>query len=147
MTEMACGRKDDQIKFNVELSGGEKTHLLLAHGRDDGDEQILAVIEVGLDLLAKVTLRDLDIVLRGTVLSHEVEETIVDVDLSWHAQSAFLGACRRRSMGAYELVLVTGDVGDIHVVGGGRDILLHRPLVVCGVVYSVYGENAQAFCQ
>ena len=147
MTEMACGRKDDQIKFNVELSGGEKTHLLLAHGRDDGDEQVLAVIEVGLDLLAEVTLRDLDVVLRGTVLSHEVEETIVDVDLSWHAQSAFLGACRRRSMGAYELVFVTDDVGDIHVVGGGRNILLHSQSVVCGVISVVVVRNARAFCQ
>ena len=81
MTEMACGRKDDQIKFNVELSGGEKTYLLLAHGRDDGDKEVLALIEVALDLLAEVTLRQLDVVLGGTVLSHEVQETVVDVDL------------------------------------------------------------------
>jgi len=75
--------------------------LLFTHGRDDGDKQVLALIKVGLDLLAQITLRDLDVVLGNTVLGHEVEETIVDVD---------------------ELVFVTADVGDIHVVGGRTDI-------------------------
>ena len=55
--------------------------LLLAHSRDDGDEEILALLEVGLDLLAKLTLGNADIVLGGTVLSHEVQEAIIDVDL------------------------------------------------------------------
>ena len=81
MTEMACGRKDDQIKFNVELSGGEKTHLLLAHGRDDGDQQIFAVFEARGDLVTHFTLGDFDIILGGTILSHQVEEAVIDVDL------------------------------------------------------------------
>ena len=55
--------------------------LLLTHGRDDGDKQVLALVEIALDLLAKVAVRKLDIVLSGTVLGHEVEEAVVDVDL------------------------------------------------------------------
>lgn len=55
--------------------------LLLAHGGDNGDQQILAIIEVGMDLLAEITLGDLHIVLGGTISSHQVEEAIVDVDL------------------------------------------------------------------
>ena len=62
--------------------------LLLAHGRNDRDEQILAVVEVGLDLLAHVTLGELDIVLGGAVLGHEVEEAVIDVDL---ANQSFVG--------------------------------------------------------
>ena len=57
------------------------THLLFTHGGNDRDKEVLAVIEVGLDLLAKVAVRKLDIVLGGTVLGHEVEEAVVDVDL------------------------------------------------------------------
>lgn len=57
------------------------TYLLFAHGADDGDEEIFALIEAGLNLLAKVTLRDLDIVFGGTVGSHEIEEAIINVDL------------------------------------------------------------------
>ena len=55
--------------------------LLLTHGRDDGDKQILALIEIALDLLAKVTIGDPNVVLGGTVLAHEVKETVVNVDL------------------------------------------------------------------
>lgn len=58
--------------------------LLLAHGRNDRNEQILAVVEVGLDLLAHLTLRKLDVVLGGAILGHEVEEAIIDVDLVHH---------------------------------------------------------------
>ncbi len=55
--------------------------LLFAHGGDDGDEEVLAVVEVGLDLLAELALGDLDVVLRVAVLGHEVEEAVIDVDL------------------------------------------------------------------
>ena len=58
-----------------------ETHLLLAHSADNGDKEILAIIKGGLDVLAKVTLGDLDIVLSGTIGVHEVKETIINVDL------------------------------------------------------------------
>ena len=57
--------------------------LLLAHSRDDGDEEILAFLKAGLDFLANVTLGDLDVVLGDTVVGHQVEETVVDVDLEY----------------------------------------------------------------
>jgi len=75
--------------------------LLLAHGTDDRDKEILAIIETGLDFLAKIAFGDLDVVFGGAIGGHEVEETIIDVD---------------------ELVFLTTDVGDIHIVGGGADI-------------------------
>lgn len=75
---------------------------LLAHGSEDGDHEVLALIEVVLDLLTKLALGETDVILGVTLRSHEREEVIIDVD---------------------ELVLSTGDVGDIHVVGRGRKIL------------------------
>ena len=42
------------------------TYLLLAHGADDGNVEVLTILEIGHDLFAKITLRDLDIVLRDT---------------------------------------------------------------------------------
>ena len=55
--------------------------LLLTHSGDNGDKEILAVIEARLDFLADVTIGYFDIILGSTILSHEVEETIVNVDL------------------------------------------------------------------
>ena len=55
--------------------------LLLTHSRDDGDQQVLAIFEASGDLVTHLTLRDFDIVLGGTILSHQVEETVIDVDL------------------------------------------------------------------
>lgn len=54
----------------------------LAHGGDDGDDELLALVKVGLDLLAEVALGDLDIVLGSAIGGHEVEETIVNVHLN-----------------------------------------------------------------
>ena len=68
----------------------EGNGLLLTHSRDDGDKEIFAFVEVGLDLLAHVTLGKLDVVLGGAVLSHQVEEAVIDVDLE---------ACVRSEMG------------------------------------------------
>jgi hypothetical protein len=56
-------------------------HLLLAHGSDDGDKEILTLVECARDLSAKVTLRNLNIILRGTILSHQVKEPIINVYL------------------------------------------------------------------
>lgn len=81
-------------KWGERWKGGSETHLvvalgsllvrdglLLAHGGDDGDEEVLTVIEAGGDLLADVALGDLDVVLGVAVVVHEVEVTVVDVDL------------------------------------------------------------------
>ena len=57
------------------------TYLLFTHGSDDGDEQIFTSIKVTANLGAKITLGDLDIIFRGTVVGHEIKETIIDVDL------------------------------------------------------------------
>ena len=59
----------------------DKTHSLFAHSTNDGDQEILAIVEAGLNIFAYVAFGKLDIVLWGAVLGHEVEETIVDVDL------------------------------------------------------------------
>lgn len=41
---------------------------------------VLSIVESGLDLVSEFTFGKLDIILGGTVLSHQVEETVVDVD-------------------------------------------------------------------
>lgn len=81
----------------------ERDGLLFAHSTDDGHHQILAVVEGGADLLANLTIRDLDIILGGTVVAHQIQEAIVDVD---------------------QLVFVALHVGDIHVVGRRRDVFV-----------------------
>ena len=75
---------------------------LLTHGGDDGDEELLALIELVADLGADIALGDLDVILGVTISGQQVEVVIIDVQQG---------------------VLNTGDVGDIHVVGGGRQIL------------------------
>lgn len=88
---------------NLTLRGGllERHGLLLAHGGDDRDEQVLSFLKGLGNLLAQITIRDLDVVLGVAVPVHQVEETIIDID---------------------KLVFGTLDVGDIHVVRGGTDI-------------------------
>ena len=76
---MACERVH---QCNVQIIRYEHdSYLLLAHGRDDGDQQIFAVFEARGDLVNHFTLGDFDIILGGTILSHQVEETVIDVDL------------------------------------------------------------------
>ena len=93
---------------------------LFTHGGDDGDKEIFTVIEVALDLLANVALRDTNVVLGGTILGHQVQETIIDVDLS----ARLVTGLRRDLYQTYKLVFGTEDVGDIHVVGGRANIFL-----------------------
>ena len=57
------------------------TYLLLSHGRDDGDEQVLSIVETALDLFAELSVGDTNVVLRDAILGHEVKETIVNIDL------------------------------------------------------------------
>jgi len=104
-----CSTGGAECKDVIEKSGQltilggflEGNGLLLAHRTDDGDQKILAIVKASLDLLSKFAVRDLDIVLSSTVTSHEVKETVINVD---------------------ELVFVTLDIGNVHVVGRGRDI-------------------------
>lgn len=78
-----------------------KGHLL-TEGVDDGDDDLLAVLESLLNVLAKLVLGDLDVVLGVSVVVHQVEESVVNVD---------------------ELELGSGDDGRLHVVGRGGDVL------------------------
>ncbi len=95
--------------------------LLFTHSRDDGDKNVLAIIEIGLNLLAEIAVGDLDVVLGGTVLGHQVEEAIIDVDLIKEELRVY---SESKSEMTYKLVFVTEYVGNIHVVGGRTDILL-----------------------
>jgi hypothetical protein len=54
---------------------------LLVHGRDDGDEDVLAIFERSRDLVADGILGNFDVILGDTFAVHQVEEPIVDVDL------------------------------------------------------------------
>jgi hypothetical protein len=80
------------------------------------------------DALTELVVGDLDIILGVTVILHEGEEVIVgDVELerkrvSLHAQEGRSGV-GRRGRATYELVLLAADLRDVHVVGGGREIL------------------------
>lgn len=80
----------------------ERNGRLLAHGRDDGDEQVLAVVELGLDLVTQLTVWDLDVILGVTVVGHQGQEAVVNVQ---------------------QLVLGSSDVRNLHVVGGWRQVL------------------------
>jgi len=75
--------------------------LFFTHGGDDSNQKILSFLEISLNLLSKVTLRDLDIIFRGSILGHEIEEALVNVN---------------------ELVFVTRHVRDVHIVSRGTDI-------------------------
>lgn len=75
---------------------------LLIHGSDDTDNQVLAVVELGSNLVTQFTIWDLDIVLGVTVGGHQRQKTIVNV------QQLVFGS-------AYE--------GNVHVVGGWRQVL------------------------
>jgi hypothetical protein len=75
--------------------------VLLTHSGNNSDKEFLALIELSLDLVTKFTFGQLDIILGATVVKHQGKETVINVD---------------------EGVFVTDNVGDIHVVGGGREI-------------------------
>jgi hypothetical protein len=82
---------------------------------------VLAVlVEHLVDLVADFTIGDLDVVLGGAVVGHEREEAVVgNVELrEWLAE-----ASRTFPEATYELELATGDIGDVHVVGGGAEFL------------------------
>jgi hypothetical protein len=70
--------------------------VLFAHGIDNHNQDLLASFKVSLNVIAKGSFRDLDIVFAGSIFPHKRKESIVNVQ-DWK--------------------LSLGDIGDIHVVG------------------------------
>jgi hypothetical protein len=65
------------FSFTLRLIGSlEGDGLLLTHGGDDGNADLLTRLESGLDVGSDLTLGDLDVVLGSTVREHQVEETL-----------------------------------------------------------------------
>jgi len=96
--------KSNRVRYNSRALGSlfVRNGLFLTHSTNDGDQEVLASVEILADLGSEFTLRNLDVVLGNTILSHEIEETVIDID---------------------ELEFITDDIGNIHVVGGRTDIL------------------------
>ena len=83
---------------------------------------LLLVDEKLPDLGANLVVGALDVVLGGTVLTHEGHEVIVtNVELCRFCQQSTC-LCPR-SVDPYKLELAAGDVGDVHVVGGRGQLL------------------------
>jgi len=76
---------------------------LLAHGLEDGDGEGLAGGELLGELLSELALGDLDVVLGVARVKKKAEEAVLDVE---------------------ELDFIAGNVGDVHVVGGGTHVLV-----------------------
>jgi hypothetical protein len=57
------------------------TYLFLAHSANDGDQEIFSIVKVGLDLFAEIALGDFDVVFSDAILGHEVEKTVIDINL------------------------------------------------------------------
>jgi len=75
---------------------------LLAHGGNDGNNQLLSIRMVGFDLCAEVAFGQLDVILFSTLSRHKVEEAVF--------------------LDVHEGVFLSLDVGDVHVVGRGTNI-------------------------
>jgi hypothetical protein len=82
---------------------------------------VLAVLgEHLVDLVANLAIGDLDVVLGGAVVGHEGKEAVVgNVELEYTVSHG----CQDFARATHELVLLAADVGDVHVVGGGAEIL------------------------
>lgn len=72
------------------------------HGRDNGDNQFLTVVEIGLQLFAHLTFWGSDVLLHVTVVVHQGQVAVVDVQ---------------------QLEFVSLDNRNLHVVGGWRQVL------------------------
>ena len=89
----------------------------LVHGFGDGDVDFFSVIKVCTDFLAEFAFRDFDVVFGATFVGHQVEETIVNVNLPE-------SACDRGRKESYQLVFSTSDSRDIHVVSRRAQIFV-----------------------
>lgn len=106
----------------------ECIYLFFSHGTDDGDQEILAIIKASLDILSEITLGNTDVILSNTLLSHEVKEAIIKIDLFMSARSG--GQLVNHVEGTHELVFRASDVRDIHVVSGRANIFLEKECCV-----------------
>jgi len=101
------------FSFSCLLGGGLPAEdSLLTHGGDDGHNNLLALLDSGADLGAEIALRKTEVRLDGALVIEQVGKVAIKV---------------------HEGKLSTLDVGDIHIVRGGAEIL---NLLV--------GENVQA---
>jgi len=79
----------------------EADSSLLTHGSDNRNHKLLSVFESAFDLFAEIVVSQLDILFSGTIGQEHVKEAVIDV---------------------HETVFITGDVGDIHIMGRRGDI-------------------------
>jgi len=77
--------------------------MFLVHGSHNGNQQILASLEILLDLLTNLIFRQLHIILCVTRISDQGQEPILNIN---------------------QHVLLADNIGDIHVMGRGRNILV-----------------------
>jgi len=89
----------------------------LVHGFGDGNVDFFAVVKVCTDFIAEFAFGDFDVIFSGTFVGHQVEETIVNVNLSELA-------CDRDRKEPYQLVFTTKDSRDIHVVSRRAQIFI-----------------------
>lgn len=92
--------------------GSDKGRHLLTHGGDDGDHQVLAIVETSLELLANVVVVELDVVLGVSITVHQVEEAL---DCKYEPRNFTKHFTYISNV--EDLVFGSPDVGDIHVVG------------------------------
>jgi len=75
---------------------------LLTHGSQDDNDEVLSFPKILCDLLAEVTIGDLNIIFGATVISHQGEEIIIG--------------------NVKKLEFLAVNNGDLHVVSGGRQL-------------------------
>ena len=56
-------------------------YRFLAHSRDDGNKEVLALVETRLQILADVAFGEFNIIFCDALRVHKIQETIVDIDL------------------------------------------------------------------
>lgn len=91
--------------------------------------QVLSVVKLWLDFVAKVSFWDFNIILWSTILSHEVQESIIDVDLTKISSTNTLHGTA--SDVTYKLVFSSDNIWDVHVV-------LYKQFVKLSWTYDVY---------
>ena len=83
---------------------------------------LLLLLEEFIDLLANISLRNLHVILGLTIVGHEGKETIIR-NIELETGSAIGSASLSVTPGLpHKLVFLAGDIGDIHVMGGGAKI-------------------------